>query len=104
MIRSLAQLDLKVTDMRAGLDSVENTTRWNSHSLRNLAVSINQIKVKAPTDYLTFYYGTFQQDNFGSVNSTISSISAITTETSMVSSTDETVKDEQSTRENVQQN
>ena len=59
MIRSLAQLDLKVTDMRAGLDSVENTTRWNSHSLRNLAVSINQIKVKAPTDYLTFYYGTF---------------------------------------------
>ena len=46
MSKTLAHLDLKVTDMRAGLDSVKNTTTWNSHSLRKLAVSINQIKVK----------------------------------------------------------
>ena len=52
MSKSLAQLDVKVIDMRAGLDSVKNTTRWNSQSLRNLAVSINQIKVKDQTDYL----------------------------------------------------
>ena len=53
MSKSLAQLDLKVIDMRSGLDSVKNTTSWNSHSLRNLAVSINQIKVKDQTDYRT---------------------------------------------------
>ena len=54
MSKTLAHLDLKVTDMRAGLDSVKNTTRWNSDSLRNLAVSFNQIKVEVPdlTDHL----------------------------------------------------
>ena len=51
MSKSLAHLDLKVTDMRSGLDSVINTTRWNSHSLMNLAVSINQIKVKDLSDH-----------------------------------------------------
>merc|ERR1712183_987365 len=89
---SLAHLDLKVTDMSAGLDSVKNTTRWNSHSLRNLADSINQIK----------------QDNFGLVNSSSSSISdnttINTTETSMLSSNDKTVKDVPSTTEKVQEN
>ena len=53
MSKSLAQLDLKVIDMRSGLDSVKNTTSWNSHFLRNLTVSINQIKVEDQTDYLT---------------------------------------------------
>ena len=59
MRNSFAQLDLKVTDLTAELGSAKNTTSWNSQSLRDLAVSINQIKVKAPTDFLTFYYGTF---------------------------------------------
>ena len=45
MRNSFAQLDLKVTDLTAELDSAKNTTRWNSQSLRDLAVSINQIKV-----------------------------------------------------------
>lgn len=54
MSNSLAHLDLKVTDMRNGLDSVKNETRGNSRSLRNIAVSINKIKVKrSKTDLLT---------------------------------------------------
>ena len=57
MSKTLAHLDLKVTDMRAGLDSVKNTTRWNSESLRNLAVSLNQIKVEVKdlTDHLILW-------------------------------------------------
>ena len=107
--KNFVDLELKVSEIRAGLDSVTSSTRLNTLSLGNLSLKLNQIKVGLINRHFLHIHFPFQLQNFGSVDkfsteNIISSTSAPRTKTSKKSSKYETLKVVHSTTETNQQN